>query len=100
MTYEEIAEWARAGESERLEFKATTGQRRAAARTVCAMLNQDGGRVIFGIDDSGRIAGQEVGAGTLRDLQREFGEIQPPVSPSVSATERSSNPANRCPGTL
>ena len=87
MTYEEIAEWARAGESERLEFKATTGQRRAAARTVCAMLNRHGGRVIFGIDDAGRATGQQVGVNTLRDLQRELGEIQPPVYPSVTATE-------------
>ena len=40
MTAERIATVVAAGESETLEFKSTTGARREAARTVCAMLNQ------------------------------------------------------------
>ena len=67
MTDEKIYEWAQAGESEQMEFKATTGQRREAARTVCAMLNRHGGRVVFGIDDAKRVVGQQIGSGTLRD---------------------------------
>ena len=43
MRPEQIATLAEAGESETLEFKATTGTRREAAATVCAMLNQRGG---------------------------------------------------------
>ena len=38
-----------AGESETPEFKSTTGTRREAAKTVCAMLNQQGGQVLFGV---------------------------------------------------
>jgi ATP-dependent DNA helicase RecG len=39
MTPDQIATWAAAGESETQEFKRSTGQRREAARTLCAMLN-------------------------------------------------------------
>jgi len=51
MTPEQIAALAAAGESETQEFKRSTGQRREAARTLCAMLNHRGGRVLFGRAD-------------------------------------------------
>ncbi len=44
MTPDQIASLAAPGESETLEFKTTTGTRREAAMTVCAFLNQNGGR--------------------------------------------------------
>ncbi len=47
MTPDQIATLAALGESETLEFKATTGTRREAAMTVCAFLNQGGGHVLF-----------------------------------------------------
>ncbi len=87
MTDDKIHEWARAGESQQMEFKATTGQRREGARTVCAMLNRHGGRVVFGIDDAKRVVGQQIGADTLQDLEREFSEIEPSVYPSVTTIE-------------
>ena len=40
MTVERIASIVAAGESEVLEFKSTTGTRREATQTVCAMLNK------------------------------------------------------------
>ena len=40
MTTDHITALAAFGESETLEFKATTGARRKAAMTVCAFLNQ------------------------------------------------------------
>ena len=45
MTPEQTKALAAAGESESLEFKGSTGTRREAAQTVCAMLNQRGGHV-------------------------------------------------------
>lgn len=55
MTPDEIARLAQQGESETVEFKATTGQRHEAAKTLSAMLNGQGGRVIFG--DVGALGG-------------------------------------------
>ena len=57
MTPEQIVILASTGESEALEFKATTGTRREATATVCAMLNQRGGHVLFGVASDGRVRG-------------------------------------------
>ena len=47
MTPDQIAAWAAAGQSETVEFKRTTGERREATRTLCAMLNDRGELVRF-----------------------------------------------------
>ena len=57
MTPEQIEALAASGESETLEFKTTTGMLKAAAQTVCAMLNLQGGHVLFGVMPDGRITG-------------------------------------------
>ena len=44
VTPAELATLAASGESETLEFKATTSTRREAAMTLCAFLNQRAGR--------------------------------------------------------
>lgn len=72
-----------AGESETLEFKSTTGTRREAARTVCAMLNQQGGQVLFGVTPEGRVAGQHVGEHTLEEVSAELARIDPPAFPAI-----------------
>ncbi len=83
MTVERIAEIAAAGESETLEFKGTTGTRREAARTVCAMLNQQGGHVLFGVDPEGRVTGQHVSERTIEEVSAELARIDPPTFPSI-----------------
>lgn len=47
-------------ESSTLEFKATTGQRSDAFMTLTDTLNGSGGRVLFGVNSEGPIAGQAV----------------------------------------
>ena len=54
MTPDDIAELAAGGESERLELKSTTSERREAAKTACAMLNHQGGLIIIGVAPDGR----------------------------------------------
>lgn len=83
MTPDDVKALAAAGESETLEFKETTGQRRLAAKTVCAFLNQRGGKVLFGVNQDGVVVGQQVGKKTIEDISRELRLIQPPVFPSV-----------------
>lgn len=43
MNLSELQQWIDRGEAAQVEFKATTGQRTDAAKTVCAMLNGRGG---------------------------------------------------------
>jgi len=78
-----IASWTAAGESETLEFKRSTGQRREAARTLCAMLNHRGGRVLIGVGPDSRVVGQAVSERTLEELAQEIREIDPPVFPTI-----------------
>jgi ATP-dependent DNA helicase RecG len=83
MTPDQISAWAAAGESETMEFKRTTGQRREAARTLCAMLNHRGGRVLFGVEPDGRVVGQQVSDHTLEEIAQELREIEPPAFPTI-----------------
>ena len=53
-------------ENEQLEFKETTGQLERGMETLCAFLNGEGGTVLFGVTDKGKIIGQEVADVTKR----------------------------------
>ena len=83
MTPAQIAVLTSAGESESLEFKTSTGTRREAAATMCAMLNQRGGRVLFGVTPAGGVAGQQVSERTIEQLSDEFHRIDPPAFPEI-----------------
>ena len=83
MTLDEISALVQTGESETLEFKRTTGTRREAARTICAMLNQRGGQVLFGVTPEGNVVGQQVSERTIEGLSAELQRIDPPAFPTV-----------------
>lgn len=82
-THDQVLAWARAGESETLEFKRSTGEQRAAMHALTGMLNHRGGRVLFGVESDGRVLGQDVADRTLEDLAQEVAQIDPPVFPAI-----------------
>ena len=82
-TLQDIESWVHGGESEVVEFKRSTGERREGTRTICAMLNHRGGRLVFGIEPNGRIIGQMVSDRTIEEVAQEIGEIEPPVFPAI-----------------
>ena len=57
MNLDEISALAQTGEFEMLEFKSAAGTLREATRTICAMLNQRGGQVLFGVTQAGGVVG-------------------------------------------
>lgn len=83
MSIDRITAMVAAGESDTLEFKSTTGERREAAATVCAMLNQRGGQVLFGVTPEGAPVGQQVSERTIEALSAELGRIDPSAFPTV-----------------
>jgi ATP-dependent DNA helicase RecG len=85
MMLEELKAMSSQGESEHLEFKATTGQRGEGAKAVCAMLNGQGGHVLFGVTDRGEVRGQLITAHTQEEVDRELRRIEPQVFPSIEA---------------
>lgn len=77
MTIEDVRDIAASGESEGVEFKKSTGELEAAARTVCAMLNGYGGVVLLGVGDTGNVTGQEVSANTRTKIANALRRIEP-----------------------
>jgi ATP-dependent DNA helicase RecG len=80
---QQLQAWVVQGESESQEFKLTTGQRTEAAKTICAFLNHQGGRVLFGVDVLGQLIGQEITDKTVADVAREMRDIEPPAFPTI-----------------
>ena len=83
MTPEQLTALVATGESETLEFKSTTGTRREAASTVCAMLNQRGGHVLFGVTPRGDVIGQQVSERMIEEVSAEIQRINPPAFPEI-----------------
>jgi len=83
MNLQELKKLVAGGESDRLEFKRSTGQRSNAAKTVCAMLNGLGGFVLFGVSNQADIKGQQSSDSTLEDIAAELRRIEPPAFPDI-----------------
>lgn len=76
-TVDDIKELISSAESERVEFKETTGQLDRGMETLCAFLNGDGGTVLFGVTDRGKIIGQDVADSTKRSIAEAINRIEP-----------------------
>ena len=87
MTPDQVTALVAKGESETLEFKRTTGTRREAARSLCAMLNQRGGHVLFGVTPEAQVLGQQVGERTIEEVSAELQRIDPPAFPAVERVQ-------------
>jgi ATP-dependent DNA helicase RecG len=87
MTLAQLQALVAEGESETLEFKQTTGERREAMHDLCAMLNHRGGRVLFGVDPHGKIIGQQVSEHTVEEVAQEIQQIEPPIFPTVERVD-------------
>lgn len=79
MDLEELRQLVAQGESDRLEFKKTTGELKDGMSGVCAMLNGRGGKVLFGVTPAGKIIGQEVTDNTLQDVAQAIRKLEPPA---------------------
>jgi ATP-dependent DNA helicase RecG len=83
MNLKELEKLVAGGESDKVEFKRSTGQRTEAFKTICAMLNGLGGFILFGVTDKGEIIGQQVSSRTLEDIAVEMRRIEPPALPDI-----------------
>lgn len=77
MELAELQQLVAEGESERLEFKRSTGELHAGMETLCALLNGSGGNVLFGVTNSGRIVGQDISDSTLQEVAAGIRKIEP-----------------------
>lgn len=77
MEYQDIVHIAELKESGSLEFKESTGQLDRSMETLCAFLNGDGGRILYGVKDNGKIIGQEMSDNTKRSIAEAVNRIEP-----------------------
>lgn len=84
MTIDEIKELIKIDETRTLELKKTTGELKDGMHSVCAMLNSDGGYVIFGVaPKSLKLVGQQVTDNTRQEIAREIRKLEPCVNMPV-----------------
>lgn len=74
-------------ETEKIEFKLTTGELKEACESICAILNKHkSGELYFGVDDSGYVKGQSVSDNTIKDVAKGISElVEPKISPSIES---------------
>lgn len=87
MTSDQVAALVGRGEFEALEFKRSPETRREAAKSVCAMLNQRGGHVFFGVTAEAEVLGQQVSERTIEQLSAELRRIEPPAFPTIERVQ-------------
>lgn len=75
MTIEEIIHLIKQGETRILELKKTTGELQEAMHSACAMLNSDGGHLIFGITPRSLNKEQQVGSKLAVSWQQEINKL-------------------------
>ncbi|MHA1593523.1 MAG: RNA-binding domain-containing protein [Candidatus Baldrarchaeia archaeon] len=76
MDVNDVIDAIKSGEGVRVEFKRRFSKE-GFAETVCAMLNTEGGVVLIGVDDSGRVIGVE-DPGIVEKVTAALQAIQPP----------------------
>ena len=84
ITYDDVVALSQLTEQSDLEFKKTTGQLERGMETLCAFLNGRGGKVLFGITDSGEVLGQEVTDNTRKDIANAICRIEPQPEIQIS----------------
>ena len=74
-------------ESETIEFKLTTGEKKEAVEAIAAILNKHcRGTLYFGVDDTGFVTGQQVSDSTKKDISRIINDsIEPRIIPTIEA---------------
>lgn len=88
---EDIKEQIAQTENEQVEFKETTGQLDRGMETLCAFLNGEGGTVLFGVTDKGKIIGQEIADATKRSIAEAINRLEPTAIVQVSYISISDN---------
>ena len=79
MDVNDLQHLANQEESDRLEFKRSTGELRSAMESICGFVNEQGGQVLIGVSNNGRILGQQVADKTLQDVANAVQLLEPPT---------------------
>ena len=80
----EITKLLKLKESGTLEFKESLRMKEEIGGAVSAFSNAEGGKIIVGVNDSGRVLGVEIGKGTLENLANTIAQnTDPKIQPRI-----------------
>jgi ATP-dependent DNA helicase RecG len=75
-------------ESQIVELKKSTAELKQALEDICAFANTGEGTVYFGIDDTGRVIGQDVSDATIKKVSTTIlSSIEPRIYPNIYEKE-------------
>jgi len=75
-------------ERENLELKSSLSLMNEIIEAVSAFSNTEGGRIIVGVDNAGRIVGVQIGKGTIENLANRIAQnTDPRIHPKISVEE-------------
>lgn len=80
MTFEEVQKLVLEDEGRRLELKKSTGELKDGMHSACALLNSDGGYLLFGITPKSlKVVGQQVTDATKREIAQAISGLEPAI---------------------
>ena len=84
----DIQQLLRSGESETLEFKQSVGEIREIIETAGAFANVEGGTIVIGVSNTGKVLGVDIGKNTLESMANSIQQqTDPKVFPSIRVAE-------------
>ena len=96
MTIDDIKALITSGESRTLELKKTTGELKDGMHSACAILNTEGGWLIFGVTpNSHKIIGQEVTDNTQQEIAQALAGLEPSVDVRPEYIDVPDHPGNK-----
>ena len=74
-------------ETETIELKKSTSELKEAIISICSILNRHGkGTIYFGVEDDGKVVGQQIGKSTVRDISKSIGDhLEPKIYPEIES---------------
>lgn len=75
-------------ERETVELKASLSLTKEILQSVSAFANTKGGKILIGVDDTGKILGVQIGKGTIENLANGISQnTEPKIHPKISVEE-------------
>jgi ATP-dependent DNA helicase RecG len=84
MTEVELKKLISRKEHQTLEFKESTGEKKEICETICAFANSDGGIILVGVKNNGKISKAEITEKSQTDITDLFVNFKPKITSSIS----------------
>ena len=96
MTFEEVQKLVLEDEGRRLELKKSTGELKDGMHSACALLNSDGGYLLFGITPKSlKVVGQQVTDATKREIAQAISGLEPAIDVKVDYIDVPNSTGNK-----